>query len=85
MLVFTRRRNEAIMIADGITVRVIKVGRNGVRIGVEAPSSVPVHRQEVYDQIKAANVSASGASTQLDAVVERLRAAGPISTPAGVP
>ncbi len=73
------------MIADGITVRVIKVGRNGVRIGVEAPSSISVHRQEVYDQITAANVSASGAALRLDAVIERLRAAGPIRTPAGAP
>ena len=85
MLVFTRRRNEAIMIADGITVRVIKVGRNGVRIGVEAPPSVPVHRQEVYDQIRAANMTASGAPTQLEAAVRRLRGAGPISIPTGAP
>lgn len=75
MLVFTRRRNEAIMIGDGITVRVIRVGRNGVRIGVEAPPSISVHRQEVYDQIRAANVSASGAPSRIEAVVERLRAA----------
>lgn len=75
MLVFTRRRNEAIMIGDGITVRVIRVGRNGVRIGVEAPPSVSVHRQEVYEQIRAANFTASGAPSRLEAVVERLRAA----------
>ncbi len=73
MLVFTRRRDEAIMIGDGITVRVIRVGRNGVRLGVEAPPSVPVHRREIYEQIVAANLSAAGAPSQLSAIVERLR------------
>lgn len=73
MLVFTRRRDEAIMIGDGITVRVIRVGRNGVRLGVEAPPSVPVHRREIYEQIVAANLSAAGAPSQLSVIVERLR------------
>ncbi len=75
MLVFTRRRDEAIMIGDGITVRVIRVGRNGVRLGVEAPPSVPVHRREIYEQIVAANVSAAGAPSQLSTIVDRLRKA----------
>lgn len=78
MLVVTRRRNEAIMIGDGITVRVIRVGRNGVRLGVEAPTSVPVHRREVYEQIMAANMTAAEAPSRLDAVVERLRAGQPL-------
>jgi len=82
MLVFTRRRDEAIMIGDGITVRVIRVGRNGVRLGVEAPPSVPVHRREIYEQIGAENVSAAGAPSQLDAIVERLRKAPILPQPA---
>lgn len=80
MLVFTRRKDEAIMIGDGITVRVIRVGRNGVRLGVEAPPSVPVHRREIYEQIVAENVSAAGAPAQLSTIVERLRKA-PILPP----
>lgn len=55
MLVFTRKRDEAIMIGDGIEVRVLRIGRVGVRLGVSAPTAVPVHRREVYDQIKAEN------------------------------
>jgi sRNA-binding carbon storage regulator CsrA len=46
-----------------------------VRLGVEAPPSVPVHRREVYEQIVAENLSAAGAPSQLDAIVERLRKA----------
>ena len=61
MLVFTRRRGEAIVIGDGIEIHVLRVGRDGVRIGVRAPEDVPVHRQEIYDQICAANRAAATA------------------------
>lgn len=55
MLVFTRRRNEAIIVADGIEIRVLRVSKDAVRLGVTAPPDVPVHRQEVYDQIREEN------------------------------
>jgi carbon storage regulator len=58
VLVFTRRRDQAIVIGDGIEVRVLRVGRDGVRLGVIAPNSVPVHRQEVHQQICEANRAA---------------------------
>lgn len=59
MLVFTRKRNEAIVIADGIEVRVLRVGKDGVRLGIVAPSDVAVHRREIYDAVCAANRSAA--------------------------
>lgn len=62
MLVFTRRRNETIMIGDGIEVRVLRIGREGVRLGVTAPPSIPVHRREVYDLIRDENRRAAEAS-----------------------
>jgi carbon storage regulator len=73
MLVFTRRRNQNIKIGDGIEVRVLRVGREGVRLGIVAPSDVPVHRQEVYDQIRDANRQAAGTAHPLTAIAERLR------------
>lgn len=73
MLVFTRRRHEAIMIGDGIEVRVLRVGRDGVRLGIVAPPDVPVHRQEVYDQIREANRSAADTPHPLAAIAARLR------------
>lgn len=79
MLVVTRKRNEAIVIGDGIEVRVLRHGRDGVRLGITAPSHVAVHRQEVYETIRAANTSAVSAGTPLGALVERLR--GRIETP----
>lgn len=55
MLVFTRRRDETIIIGNGIEVRVLRIGKDGVRLGVTAPPEVPVHRREVYDLIREEN------------------------------
>jgi carbon storage regulator len=75
MLVFTRRRHETIMIGDGIRIEVLRVGREGVRLGVIAPPDVPVHRQEIYDQIREANQKAASAPQDLGEVAKRLRGA----------
>ena len=74
MLVFTRRRRQTIRIGDGIEVQVLRVGRDGVRLGVVAPPEVPVHRQEVYEQIREANRTAAGAPQDLSLVARRLGA-----------
>jgi carbon storage regulator len=73
MLVFTRRRGETIMIGDGIEVQVLRVGRDGVRLGVVAPADVPVHRQEIYAQIREANRTAVNPLPDLVALSRRLR------------
>lgn len=73
MLVFTRRRQEAIMIGDGIRIEVLRVGREGVRLGVVAPPEVAVHRKEIYDQIREANQKAAAAPQDLAAVARRLQ------------
>lgn len=73
MLVFTRKLNEAIIIGDGIEVKVLRVGRDGVRLGVTAAPHVPVHRREVYDQIRAANAAAAAGADEVSALVEQLR------------
>lgn len=52
MLVLSRKRNESVVINDDITVMVIEIRGDKVRLGITAPSEVPVHRQEVYDVIK---------------------------------
>lgn len=59
MLVFTRKAGEAIVIGNGIEVRIVRVGKDGVRIGITAPPEVAVHRREVYEAIQAANLSAA--------------------------
>ena len=76
MLVFTRRKHQTIMIGDGIEVRVLRVGRDGVRLGIVAPPEVPVHRQEIYQQIRDANRTAAETPDQVTTIVERLRKRG---------
>jgi len=73
VLVFTRRRDESIVIGDGIEIRVLRVGRDGVRLGIIAPQHVPVHRQEVYAEICEANRLAAAAPQAAGLVAERLR------------
>ena len=55
MLLLTRKQGESIRIADNIEVRVLEVRRGQVKIGIEGPRSVSVHRQEVYDEIQRGN------------------------------
>lgn len=52
MLILTRRLNETLMIGNEITVTVLGVKGNQVRLGVNAPRSVAVHREEVFDRIQ---------------------------------
>ncbi len=52
MLILTRRVGETVMIGDAITVTVLGVKGNQVRLGVQAPRDVAVHREEIHDRIK---------------------------------
>ena len=52
MLILTRRPGETIMIGSDITMTVLGVQGNHARIGIDAPKSVPVHREEIYERIK---------------------------------
>ena len=51
MLVLSRKKNESIVINNDITVTVVEIRGDKVRLGVVAPKEVPVHRQEVYEEI----------------------------------
>lgn len=59
MLVLTRRRDESIMIGDEIEIKVIQARGDKVKLGIIAPSSIAVHRKEIYLAIKQANIEAS--------------------------
>jgi carbon storage regulator len=52
MLVLSRKINETIIINDNIVITVVDIRGDKVRLGIDAPKDVPVHRQEVYDAIK---------------------------------
>jgi carbon storage regulator len=60
MLVLTRRTGQSIRIGDDIVITVLEATRDQVRIGIRAPRSVGVHREEVYEEILVANRAAAG-------------------------
>ena len=59
MLVLSRQRDESIMIGDNIVVTIVDIRGDKVRLGINAPSEIPVHRQEVYEAIQRENLRAS--------------------------
>ena len=77
MLVLSRRPNQSIMIGSDVVVTVLEVRGDQVRIGIKAPRSVDVHREEVFAALQKANRSAASPSP------EALDALGALKKPAG--
>ena len=59
MLVLSRQRDESIIIGDDIVITVVDIRGDKVRLGINAPKSIPVHRQEVYEAIQREKALAS--------------------------
>ena len=59
MLVLSRHRDESIMIGDDVVITIVDIRGDKVRLGIDAPQDIPVHRQEVYDAIKRENQKAN--------------------------
>jgi carbon storage regulator len=72
MLVLTRKSNQSIMIGDEIEVSVLAIMGEKVRIGIEAPRSIPVFRKEVYLEIQQ-DQSPEEAREEVDQALERLK------------
>ena len=68
MLILSRKINEKIMIGDDISVSIIEIRGDQVRIGVDAPKSVKVFRQEVFDAIRAENKAAAQSGVTLPVI-----------------
>ena len=64
MLVLSRQRDESIMIGDDIEITIVDVRGEKVRLGITAPSHVPVHRKEVYEAIKREKLQGGGGSVE---------------------
>ena len=77
MLVLSRHRDESIIIGDDIVITVVDIRGDKVRLGINAPVAIPVHRQEVYEAIQRENRQAA----QMDPAVAREAVAQP-PTPA---
>jgi carbon storage regulator len=66
MLVLTRRLGESIRIGDEISIRVLEIQRGQVRVAIDAPRQIPVHREEIYQQVQEENRKAANAARELD-------------------
>lgn len=58
MLVLTRKKNESIVIGNNIEIKILKMGRNTVEVGISAPKSYSIFRKEVFEEIQKKNVEA---------------------------
>ena len=66
MLVLTRKIDESITIGNYISVSVLEVKGNQVKLGIKAPKNIPINRTEVFEKIMSENIKASQAPTDLD-------------------
>ncbi len=86
MLVLSRQRDETIMIGDEIEITVVDIRGDKVRLGINAPNRIAVHRKEVYDAIRDENERAASLRDQLAPtdfdVLRRAIAPGPAKSPA---
>lgn len=64
MLVLSRKKNESIVINDNITIVVVEIRGDKVRLGIEAPKDVPVHRKEIYEAIQASSENSTNETGQ---------------------
>ena len=71
MLIITRRPGEKVMVGDDIVVHIMEIVGNSVRVGIEAPRSVPVYREEIWNAVRDENRAAADATP--DALPEPAR------------
>jgi carbon storage regulator len=58
MLVLTRKKNESIIIGNNIEIKILKMGKNSVELGISAPKTFSIFRKEVFDEVQKKNVEA---------------------------
>jgi len=73
VLVLTRRQGENIRIGSDVIITILGVRSGHVKIGIQAPRGVPVHREEVYEKIAEANRSAAASSSDAKGAAEAAR------------
>ena len=84
MLVLSRHRDESIMIGDDVVITIVDIRGDKVRLGIDAPQEVPVHRQEVYDAIQRENRKAAQLQQQGGGAAEAADQGGTASVAPGL-
>jgi carbon storage regulator len=74
LLILSRKRNEKIMIGDDITIMIVDIRGDQVQIGIDAPRSIPVHRHEIYEEIKSATLRAADSdAADIESLKKRMK------------
>ncbi|OHD19819.1 MAG: carbon storage regulator [Spirochaetes bacterium GWB1_59_5] len=68
MLILSRKLNEKIVIGDGVVISIVEIRGDQIKLGIEAPKTVKVYRQEVYDAIQSENRLAASSAMTLPAI-----------------
>jgi carbon storage regulator len=85
MLVLSRQRDESIIIGDNIVVTIVDIRGDKVRLGINAPTEIPVHRQEVYEAIQRENLRSARLEPKDTQALGRGALQGPAPKAAGGP
>jgi carbon storage regulator len=84
VLVLSRKLNQSIMVGDDVRIVVVSVDRDTVKLGIEAPREIPVHRSEVYEEIRRVNRAAAGEAAGTEAPPATLGAGTVAAVPAAL-
>lgn len=72
MLVFTRKKDESLVIGNDIEVTILNIGAGNVKVGIRAPRHISVHRHEVYEAIRRENLAAAQSQIPKSEILQRL-------------